>query len=459
MQIRPQEPSSTGFGAAPSCSVLPCCCVSRRRGAGGGNLSATTLATGCRSIRVGRIRKPITLPLEFPLRLLRSPQACAALGSRSPTERRKVTVSRSYVDDMRLVEWNLNTVGAEITCWSSVSCPTSLPPTRPPLTTTTKALRDIASLTGACTPAHAASREAGAWEIYWPMLSTAYPSACAALAVALCWAAAWPDNVPLYIWCDCQVAVHIATGQADPQQTDRTSKLLVACRHLFQVLSRRSVPARLAWIPSHMGWPGNELADQVAKAARKQDAPELPECFFQLLRHPRLPWLWHKLYPAQALPAYETLLNKPYEQPDPVPSPCFPQPAKVRTGKGAGSLTLKLAAFNALSASRFGVSKMLSRPRPTLPVPSWKRQPTAGAPTFTSKLQRWTSASGKLAVQHSRHGAQTSGISTTLRGHSSSSARQSSNRSEPLPRAAAVLLAAPFSEPGNMLSEAAEAPM
>ena len=110
-------------------------------------------------------------------------------------------------------------------------------------------------------------------------------------------------------------------------------------------------------------------------------------------------------------------------------------------------------------ASPFGASKMLSRPRPTLPVPFWKRQPTAGAPTFTSKLQRWTSAFGRLAVQHSRYGAQTSGISTMLRGNSSSSARQPSSRSELLPRAAAASPAALFSEPGNMLSEAAEAPV
>ena len=112
---------------------------------------------------------PAPPPLPQVCLLLRAPSHCLLSPCPHPAARRTCSTSGARPSPSTRTLWCRR-------CYRC--CTTSLPPTRPPPTTTTKAMHDIASLTGACTPAHAASKEAGAWEIYWLMLSTAHPSAC-----------------------------------------------------------------------------------------------------------------------------------------------------------------------------------------------------------------------------------------------------------------------------------------
>ena len=169
----------------------------------------------------------------------------------------------------------------------------------------------------------------------------------AALAVATVWAAAWPPNVPICIWCDCETVVHVAQGRADVHHPGRTTQLLRSCRQIWQLLERRATPARLHWVAGHAGVPGNELADQVAKRACRENMPPPPEAFFNFLRHPGLPWLWHALYPSTALPELDRLQCCDYEHADPVPLYCFPQPT-LDTGTGkAEHQSLLLCTYNA----------------------------------------------------------------------------------------------------------------
>ena len=177
-------------------------------------------------------------------------------------------------------------------------------------------------------------------------------SETAALAVASVWAAAWPPSVPVVVFCDCQVLVCIALGNAEPHGNSRTARLQRACRCVWQALTRRPTPAQLQWMPSHQGCPGNELADQIAKHARDRDSRSLPVAFFQLLKHPALPWLWHMLYPSPALPTLRSLERPVYEAEDPVPASCFPKAQPRPCKEMQTPLSLSLCTYNAQSMSK-----------------------------------------------------------------------------------------------------------
>ncbi|CAE7300846.1 unnamed protein product [Symbiodinium sp. CCMP2592] len=173
-----------------------------------------------------------------------------------------------------------------------------------------------------------------------------------ALAVASVWAAAWPQHARLIIFCDCQALTDIALGIAEPHMQTSTGRLQQACRCVWQALQRRPVPVDLQWLASHQGCPGNELADQVAKQARTLQARQLPLALFALLKHPQLPWLWHQLFPLPALPALDTLSAPQYEDPDPVPSSCFPR-AQVHESKKQGPAhALLLCTYNVQSFAK-----------------------------------------------------------------------------------------------------------
>ncbi|CAE7949096.1 unnamed protein product, partial [Symbiodinium sp. KB8] len=171
----------------------------------------------------------------------------------------------------------------------------------------------------------------------------------AALTVATAWAAAWPSNVPVHIWSDCETVVRAALGNADLHQEGRTARLLQSCRHLWQLLERREVPTQLHWVASHQGVPGNELADQIAKHARALNTPALPDAFFELIKHPGLPWLWHALRPSPALPQLAQLQHHVYEPADPVPEHCFPLPTPAAGGRQTEPKALLLCTYNAQS--------------------------------------------------------------------------------------------------------------
>ncbi|CAE7348568.1 unnamed protein product [Symbiodinium sp. CCMP2592] len=173
-----------------------------------------------------------------------------------------------------------------------------------------------------------------------------------ALAVASAWAAAWPPNVQLRVFCDCKALTDIALGVAEPHSQQATGRLQKACRCLWQTLQRRPIPAVLHWLASHQGCPGNELADQVAKQARSLVQRPLPESLFALLKHRQLPWLWHHKFPSQALPALPALQSSAYEAPDVVPRNCFPQAQMQQPRQTDATLTLSLCTFNVQSLAK-----------------------------------------------------------------------------------------------------------
>ena len=168
-----------------------------------------------------------------------------------------------------------------------------------------------------------------------------------ALAVASTWALGWPSNVKLKVWCDCKCVVDAATGCASPQLAGHTRRLLQATRCLWQALECRHCPAELHWIPSHVGTPPNELADQLAKYASTHQNVPPPDSVFQLLRHKHLRWLWHILAPAPGLPAFDSLVTGQYEPPDVVPADCLPSAQTVDKRVGKSGQPIGLCTYNA----------------------------------------------------------------------------------------------------------------
>ena len=167
-----------------------------------------------------------------------------------------------------------------------------------------------------------------------------------ALAIASTWALGWPSNVKLHVWCDCKCVVDAAIGCASPQLAGHTRKLMQATRCLWQALECRLCPAELHWIPSHVGTPPNELADQLAKYASKHQNVPPPDSVFRLLRHKNLRWLWHILAPAPGLPAFDRLVTGRYEPPDDVPADCLPSAQTVDKRVGKSGRPIGLCTFN-----------------------------------------------------------------------------------------------------------------
>jgi len=67
---------------------------------------------------------------------------------------------------------------------------------------------------------------------------------------------------PVYVFTDCRVAISLVCGTFSPAGS---FELVNSIRNLVQVTGERTF-LRVIWIPSHLGIPGNEIADHAAKA-------------------------------------------------------------------------------------------------------------------------------------------------------------------------------------------------
>ena len=132
--------------------------------------------------------------------------------------------------------------------------------------------------------------------------------------LALAWAYVWALDqgvrfaAPIVVAFDCMSAGLASTGFCRPPETSSLMKMpaLAEAMVLLRLCLTALVQVTPAHVHSHQGVLGNEVADQLAKAAARVNEPSQQRCLplwpKQLLSHPLRCWAWKHLDVAPDLP-------------------------------------------------------------------------------------------------------------------------------------------------------------